>query len=95
MDTNKNGWKQFLYWCQQADSDKTLDALLDLVLTSEERKDIATRCLIIRDLLAHEESQREIAKNHNVSIAKITRGSNELKRVKPSLIQYVNDHLIK
>ncbi len=94
MDANKHGWKQFLHWCQQAD-DKTLDAFFELILTPEERKDIATRCLIIRDLLAHEASQRDIAKNLHVSIAKITRGSNELKRVKSLLIQYVKDNLLK
>jgi TrpR family trp operon transcriptional repressor len=53
------------------------------------------RCLIIRDLLMQEQTQREIAKNLNVSIAKITRGSNELKRIKDPLLTYLKSKLIK
>jgi TrpR family transcriptional regulator, trp operon repressor len=94
MDVVKKGWKQFLHWCHQAENEKQLDALFDLVLTHEEKSDIATRCLIIKELLAQEESQRDIAKNLNVSIAKITRGSNELKRMKAAIIQYVKKNLL-
>ena len=39
-----------------------------------------TRCLIIKALLEKKAPQRQIAEELNVSIAKITRGSNELKR---------------
>lgn len=95
MDVLKQGWRQFLHWCVRAKDEKQYDTLFDLVLTPEEKNDIATRCLIITELLEQEASQRDIAKNLNVSIAKITRGSNELKRMKPAILQYVKDNLIK
>ena len=95
MEKFKEGWHQLLYWCQHSENEKQLAALFDLLLTPEEKKDIAMRCLIVRELLAKKMNQREIAQQLNVSIAKITRGSNELKRMKPSIIQYVEDHLVK
>jgi TrpR family transcriptional regulator, trp operon repressor len=94
MEIVKKGWRQFLYWCERSNDDKQLDSLFDLVLTPEEKNDIATRCLIIQELLAESASQRDIAKNLNVSIAKITRGSNELKRVKPAILDFVKKHVI-
>ena len=94
MEVVKKGWRQLLHWCHQAEDEKQLDALLDLVLTPEEINDIATRCLIIKELLAQKDSQRDIAKNLNVSIAKITSGSNELKRMKSPIIQYVKNNLL-
>jgi TrpR family trp operon transcriptional repressor len=94
MEVLKKGWRQFLHWSHQAADEKQLDALMDLVLTPEEKNDIATRCLIIKELLAQEASQRDIAKNLNVSIAKITRGSNELKRTKSSIIQYIKTKVL-
>lgn len=94
MDVLKKGWRQFLHWCEQAEDEKQMDALFELVLTPEEKDDIATRCLIIKELLKQEESQRDIAKKLNVSIAKITRGSNELKRVKSTIVEYVKSRLL-
>ena len=94
MDVLKKGWRQLLHWCQQAEDEKQLDALFELVLTPEEKNDIATRCLIIKELVKQEESQRDIAKKLNVSIAKITRGSNELKRMKPGIVEFVKDKLL-
>ena len=60
--------------------------LFDLFFTPEEKDNLALRYLIIQELLQDEKSQREMAKNLNVSIAKITRGSNELKRISPKLL---------
>ncbi len=94
MDVLKKGWRQFLHWCQQAEDEKQMDALLELVLTAEEKDDIATRCLIIKELLKQEDSQRDIAKKLNVSIAKITRGSNELKRMKQGVVEFVKSKLL-
>lgn len=93
MDKSKKGWGQFLYWCLQAEDEKTLDLLFDLLFTPEEKKDLATRCLIIQELLSQEHTQRDIAKDLKVSISKITRGSNELKRMKNELIRYVKENL--
>lgn len=95
MDTIKQGWRQWLHWCKNIENEKMLDTLFDLLLTPEEKKDIATRCLIVKELLTQTHSQRDIAKHLNVSIAKITRGSNELKRIKDTLIQYIRDNQLK
>lgn len=94
MEVVKKGWNQFLHWCQQIEDEKQLNALFELVLTPEERSDIATRCQIIKELLIQEVNQRDISKNLNVSIAKITRGSNELKRTKAEIIEYVRKNLL-
>jgi TrpR family trp operon transcriptional repressor len=84
-----SGWQQLLAWCLHAEDEQELSSLLQLLLTPEEKVDIAKRCLIIRELLAKNHSQREISKNLNVSIAKITRGSNEIKRLSPEILQFI------
>lgn len=76
---SQDGWWQFLKLCTHIKTEKELDDLFFLLLTSEEREDIARRHLIIRELLKGEKNQREMAEELNVSIAKITRGSNSLK----------------
>lgn len=91
MTDTQDGWQQLLTWCQNTQDTEQLSSLLRLLLTPEEQDDIGKRCLIIRELLAKNMSQREIAKNLNVSIAKITRGSNELKRMDKSLLQFISD----
>lgn len=95
MEKNKEGWKYFLDLCKQSKNDKALTDLFDLLLTPEEKENLAMRSLIIRELLKHNKTQREIAKYLNVSIAKITRGSNELKRMKPAFLEYLKELLTK
>lgn len=68
---------------------KLLFSLLDFFLTPEEKKDLAKRFLITKELIKKEKTQREIAKDLNVSIAKITRGSNELKRLNPKSLAFL------
>ncbi len=75
----------FLKLCVAAEQENILSELLELLLTPEERNDIETRCLIIKALLQQEKPQRQISDDLNVSIAKITRGSNELKRISSRL----------
>lgn len=87
------GWLCFLELCLSAKDEKTLDEIFALFLTAEERSSIETRCLLIKALLEQKRTQREIAQDLNVSIAKITRGSNELKRISPKLKQYLIDEL--
>jgi TrpR family trp operon transcriptional repressor len=84
-----SGWQQLLDWCMHVEDEQQLSSLFELLLTPEEKVDIAKRCLIIRELLAKNHSQREISKNLNVSIAKITRGSNEIKRLSPEILQFI------
>lgn len=79
MKHKKSGWREFLGLCQTFSSVDELDEFFSLFMTFEERENLADRYLIIRELLLGEKTQREIAEDLNVSIAKITRGSNELK----------------
>lgn len=81
----EDGWRGFLSLCSKAASPEELDELFWLFLTHEERKDIAARYLIIRELVLEKKTQREMAKDLGVSIAKITRGSNFLKMVSKDL----------
>lgn len=75
------GWHDFIHLCRHAKTDEEYSDMFDLLFTPEEKSDVALRCLILKELLSGKKTQREIAKDLKVSIAKITRGSNELKRI--------------
>ena len=64
----------------QAEKENLLDEFLSFLFTPSELEDLQKRLELTVALLQKQQTQREIAKNHRVSIAKITRGSNELKR---------------
>ncbi|MBX7067329.1 MAG: trp operon repressor [Parachlamydiales bacterium] len=85
MESEVDGWRLFLELCRKAGSEKALNELFQLLLTPEEREDIKTRVLIVRELVKGQKPQRQIAKDLGVSIAKITRGSNSLKVIKEDL----------
>ena len=93
MEKSKEGWNLFLQLCHNAPDDKALSTLFDLLLTPDEKESISMRCLIIRELLLEKQTQREMAKDLNVSIAKITRGSNELKRMKESFLNHLKKQI--
>jgi len=65
------------------------DELLELLCTINELEQINARIEIIRGLVKGKETQRELAQRLNLSIAKITRGSNELKRMSPRLLEFL------
>ena len=89
-----NGWNKWHKLCQAAEQDKaTFDELCQLLMTHEERHQLAQRIEIIENLLAKKMSQRTLSEKLNVSIAKITRGSNELKRAKPKTIKFITQTL--
>jgi len=90
---NQPGWRNFLKLCLATENEKNLSSLFDLMLTHEERESIAMRCSIIEELLKQDKPQREIANHLHVSIAKITRGSNELKRMPGKLIEFIKQNL--
>jgi TrpR family trp operon transcriptional repressor len=94
MDKNKSGWNGFIELCL-ASSEKALRTLFDLFLTQEEKENLATRYLIVKELMKEEKTQREMAKDLQVSIAKITRGSNELKRINPKLFALLRNLILK
>jgi TrpR family trp operon transcriptional repressor len=89
----EKGWKNFLKFVQATNDPKMLSELLDLFLTPEEKASIETRCLIVKALLEQKLTQREMSKHLTVSIAKITRGSNELKRISPKLLAFLRENL--
>jgi TrpR family trp operon transcriptional repressor len=91
MDHYQKGWKDFIALCLATQDAKLLSELFDLFLTFEEKQSLSMRTLIIKSLLAREKPQREIAKEFNVSIAKITRGSNELKRCSKKLLRFLEE----
>ncbi len=83
--TDEDGWRGFLSLCLKAETPAGLDELFGLFLTPEEREDLSTRHLIVQELVRGKMTQREMAKNLGVSIAKITRGSNSLKMISKDL----------
>lgn len=90
MNKWEKGWQGFVDMCLNIEDEKTLEAMLSLFLTQEEKVDIARRFLIVKELIKAQKTQRDIAKSLDVSIAKITRGSNELKRLDKKWRDYLN-----
>lgn len=88
------GWREFLALCRHTNSDEQLASLLDLLLTLDEKEQLAMRVNLLQALLTGEKTQRVIAEELKVSIAKITRGSNALKTISPELKAYLQKELI-
>lgn len=83
------GWRHFLTLCNELETTRELDDVMSLFLTLEEKKDITDRFLIVKQLLEGQKTQREIAQELRVSIAKITRGSNSLKTIGKNLRSFL------
>ncbi|MEM9243135.1 MAG: trp operon repressor [Pseudomonadota bacterium] len=88
MKEKKIGWASFLKLCHHSTSIKQCDAIFHLLFTAEERDQLADRVLLVRELLKGEKTQRQIAADLNISIAKITRGSNQLKETNEDVKQH-------
>lgn len=89
----QSDWQSFIDFCAELDKDKMAE-LLDLLLTVAEKEDISARFSIIKELLAGELPHRQIAQKLNLSIAKISRGSNALKVAKlsyPELLKNISN----
>lgn len=71
-----------------------LTKLLPLLLTTDEQEQLESRVVILQELLRDKLTQREIAKQHGLSIAKITRGSNALKQVDLNLLSFLEGELL-
>ena len=93
MKHHKKGLEGFVTLCLKTNNKNNFALLLELFLTAEEKTDLAMRYLIVKELIKGEKTQRQIAKDLNVSIAKITRGSNELKRMNPQFLLYLQELL--
>ena len=86
-------WNRFITLCKQTESSEQLGQLLHAFLTPEEREQIALRVELVKELLRQEKSQREIAKELKISIAKITRGSNMLKSLPNDTLEFLKAKL--
>lgn len=83
--TEKDGWRGFLTLCSKIQSADEFKRFFDLFLTIEEKETLARRFLVVKALEEGKLTQREIADEFEVSISQITRGSNALKIIDPSL----------
>jgi TrpR family trp operon transcriptional repressor len=92
---SSKAWQEFLALCAQQKTPQDFEFLLSLFLTYEERADLTTRYSIVKELLEAKLTQRTIAKELDVSIAKITRGSNELKTLSTSQKKKLMEMLLK
>jgi len=75
--------------------EEDVSLMLPLLLSPEELNAINARTLVYKELLLAERSQREIARVHNISIATITRGSNNLKSMSDKEKQLLQTLLIR
>lgn len=89
----QQGWEGFKQLCLALNQLPDPQEFFDLYLTPKERDDLANRFLIVQKLLENQLSQREMALELDVSIAKITRGSNELKSCSQALIEFINSNI--
>ncbi len=69
---------QLLHRAIKSDKD---EALLNILLTHDERMALISRVNIINELLKGDVSQRHLSQMLGVGIATITRGSNEIKQL--------------
>ena len=91
--STEDGLHGFLALCATLHSPEELRPFFDLFFTIEEKETIASRFLIVKELLEQARTQREISDACKVSIAQITRGSNALKIIDPGVKEYLLNHL--
>ncbi|MBY6188084.1 trp operon repressor [Marinobacter hydrocarbonoclasticus] len=72
-------WHSVLELVSQPRASEDTALLLGMLLSHDEREAIGGRLAVFRALLDGQQSQRQIAANLGVSIATITRASNNLK----------------
>lgn len=82
-------WNDFLHFVKIALENNELDSFLALYLTDDEKNMLAVRHEILARLLKKEDTQRQIAKELQISISKVTRGSNALKKVSKQLQEFM------
>lgn len=88
-------WNQLMKLFTNVKSEEMMDQMFHLFLTINEREFLVDRYKIVKALLTSELPQRKIAEELGVSIAKITVGSNELKRTPPELLRYFQKQIKK
>lgn len=86
-------WQRLLSLLSSLDDKHSMAQLFNFLLTYDEREMLAKRLALTEALLQKEKSQRQIAQDLQMSIASITRGSNELKRTDIKSIEFLK-HLL-
>ena len=94
ISSQSTGWEDFLTLCKSVESTVALDELCSLLFTLEEKAQLALRVELVKELLKGQKTQREIARDLNISIAKITRGSNALKTTSESVKGFIKQQLL-
>lgn len=92
---NRKRIKEILDLIINSPDDKIRYELVQTLFTHTELEQLSARFEIIRGLIKNELTQRELAAELKLSIAKITRGSNELKRRSQELLTYLNTKFSK
>ncbi len=83
--STEDGWWDFLELCSRFKKKEELGELFDLFFTLEEKEALSKRHGLVKALLDEQMTQREISEAMQVSISKITRGSNALKIISKQL----------
>ncbi|EOB1206799.1 trp operon repressor [Photobacterium damselae] len=86
-------WQQVIDLLRQAATEQKEDALLQLLLTPDERDALLARVNIVHELLNGQRSQRKISELLGVGVATITRGSNELKHQDEATKTWIGEQL--
>ena len=87
-------WSAFMNLCLKVKTKKEFVELFDCMLTAAEIEDIAARHAILHALLQGKHTQRELSKNLQISIAKITRCSNALRITDPKIKKLLTESSI-
>jgi len=85
---NPKAWQQFIKITASL-SPEGLKLWMEVILTKAEQADIADRIRILKGLLEEALPQRELSERLQVSISKITRGSNALKNLSPNKLAWL------
>lgn len=86
-------WQQFVELIKQAVVEERIEELLEMLLTTDEKNSFGLRVQIVNALLNSDLPQREIQQQLNTSAATITRGSNMLKTIDPSIRDWISEKL--
>lgn len=90
---SEDGWRGFIELAAACEVPDELKELFDLFFTLEEKEAFGKRFLILKQLLEEKTTQREIASRLQVSISKITRGSNALKIISSQLKEALKERM--
>ncbi len=78
---NSKEWIKFVDLCLSAKDRGSLDMILRLFTTMDERDMLISRYQLVKVLLTTDLSQREIAETLHLSISKVTAGSKATQRL--------------